>query len=174
MSEEAAKIPQQQYQLRKDNGATDGVREFAQTTITDFNAPIFRPSALIALILQLAVIAILIVFNITTVWIQKPKGYATALSNTNRLLYLTGTTVLATIVTTFTTGQIRRLWFSLAVSTENIAAPDRVLGHARTVIGLASFQEQAQHFYATASFWIIGLMTAAIVAGISATNFPRS
>lgn len=172
MSEQAAKIPQQ-YQPPKDGAATDGVYEFAQTTVADFNAPISRLSALVALILQLAVIVILIVFNVVTVWIQKPKAYATALSNTDRLLYLTGTTVLATIIASFTTGQIRRLWFSLAVSTENAAAPDRVLGHARTVIGLASFREEARHFYATASFWLVGLMTAAIVAGISATNFPR-
>ncbi|KAF4635843.1 hypothetical protein G7Y89_g2258 [Cudoniella acicularis] len=171
MSEEAAKIPQQ-YQPPKDDEATDGVHEFAQTTIADFNAPISRLSAIVALILQLVIIVILIVFNVVTVWIQKPKAYATDLSDTDCLLYLTGTTVLATIIASFTTGQIRRLWFSLVVSTENAAAPDRMLGHARTVIGLASLWEEARHFSATASFWLVGLITAAIVAGISATNFP--
>lgn len=163
----------QQYQQPKDDEATDGVHEVAETSVGDFKPPISRLSAVAALILQLAVIVILIVFNVVTVWIQKPKSYATALSDTDRLLYLTGTTILATIIASLTAGQIQRLWFALAVSTDKVAAPDRKLGHARTVIGLASLGEAVRHFSTTASFWVVGLMTAAIVAGISATNFPR-
>lgn len=171
MSEEAAKIPPQ-YQPPNDNEATYCVHEFTHTTLGDFNRPVSRLSALVALILQLAIIAILIVFNVVTVWVQKPKGYASALSDTDRLLYLTGTTVLATIIASFTAGQIRRLWFSLVVSQDNAVAPGRRLGHARSVIGLASLWEKARNFYVTASFWLLGLITTAIVAGISATNFP--
>jgi hypothetical protein len=153
--------------------ATNESHQLAHTTITDFKPSVSRVSALVALILQLVIIVLLIVFNVTTVWIQKPGSVAKALSDTDRLLYLTGTTVLSTIIASFTIGQIRRLWFSFAVLTESTAAPALLLGHARTVIGLASVKEQARHVYATASFWLVGLMTAAIVAGLSATNFPR-
>lgn len=173
MGEETTEIPQQ-YQQPKDDKVIHGIDK-AQITVADFSHPISRLSALVALVLQLTIIAVLIVFNIVPVWIQKPKGYGdNFLSDTNRLLYLTGTTVLATIIASFTTGQIRRLWFSLAVSTENAAAPEPILGHARTVIGLASLREMARHVSTTASFGLAGLITTAIVAGISATNFPRT
>ncbi|KAN0099208.1 hypothetical protein V8E51_012983 [Hyaloscypha variabilis] len=167
MTTEAAKNPQ-----AKEEEATNGSHQLAHTTITDFKPSVSRVSALVTLILQLVIIVLLIVFNVTTVWIQKPGSVANALSDTDRLLYLTGTTVLSTIIASFTIGQIRRLWFSYAVLTESTAAPALLLGHARTVIGLASVKEQARHVYATASFWLVGLMTAAIVAGLSATNFP--
>jgi hypothetical protein len=127
----------------------------------------------VALILQLATIAILCVFNAVPIWIQKPQITAGSfLSSTNRLLYLTGTTILATIVASFTTGQIRDLWFAYALSKDDAPASGRTLSRARTLIGLASFREQSRHFFITASFWLAGLMTAAIVAGISATDFP--
>jgi hypothetical protein len=155
-----------------DDTNENGIQK-APIAIADLDSQNSRPSAFIALALQLVTVVILIVFNIVPVWILKPETYGTSyLSSTSRLLYLTGTTILATIVSSFTTGQIRSLWFSLALSKEDVSAADRTLGRARTLIGLASLKEQSRHFFITASFWLAGLMTAAIVAGISATDSP--
>ena len=171
MSKEAVEI-HQQTQPSKDDRDTNGIQK-AQITVSDFDHPISHLLAFVAVMLQLAVIVVLIVFNIVPVWIQKPQKWeGNSLSNTDRLLYLTGTTILATIIASFTIGQIRRLWFAVALSTKNTATLDRKLGHARTLIGLASLKEMSRYVFATVSFWLTGLMTAAIVAGISPTSFP--
>ena len=174
MSEESVEIHQpSQPEPAKDNNNTNGIQK-AQITFSEFDRPISHLLAYVALVLQLAATAVLIVFNIVPVWIQKPQRYeGRSFTDTDRLLYLTGTTVLATIIASFTTGQIRRLWFSVVLSTENTATPNRKLSHARTLVGLASLKEMSRHFFTTVSFWLTGLMTAAIAAGISATNFPR-
>lgn len=174
MSEAAAEMEQREplNQPSKDDTDTLGIQK-VQITVTDLDRPISRISAFIALILQFATIVILIVFSVVPVWIKKPQVSAgTYLSSANRLLYLTGTTILATVVTSFTIAQIRGLWFSLALSKEDAPASGRTLGRARTLIGLASLREQSRHFSITASFLLAGLMTTAIVAGISATDFP--
>lgn len=174
MSEAAVELEEMEplSQPSKDDTDTHGIQK-ARITVADLDNPISRLSAFIALILQLATIVILIIFNVVPVWIQKPQSYAgTFLSSTNRLLYLTGTTILATIVASFTTGQIRSLWFSLALSKKDAPASGGTLGRARTLIGLASLREQSRHFFISASFWLAGLVTTAIVAGISATDFP--
>ena len=120
---------------------------------------------------MLSVIPILIAFNLVDVYIYKPKATGTGFSDTDHLLYVTGTVVLATIITSYTVGQIRGLWFALAILQG--ATQSRLLGKARTVIGLASVPEKARNFPITASFWLTGLITTGTVAGISPTTFPR-
>lgn len=172
----AQALPLNQQPIQNNTDRNDSTRK-TQITITDLNRPISRLSASIALLLQIAIIAILIIFNLVPIWIQKPQSGQTnffSISSTDGLLYLTGTTILATIVTSFTIGQIRSLWFSLAVSGTDLSESRETLGRARTLIGLASFREQFRNSFSTASFWIAGLVTTATVAGISATYSPCS
>lgn len=155
------------------NDAVENVVERYRATISDLSRPIPRLSALLAVLLQAAVITLLIVSNFVTIWIRKPNlANGTGLSDSDRLLYLTGTTILATIISSFTVGQIRSLWFSLALSEVERGMSDKVLGKMRSVIGLALAHEKAKNFPITASYWVVGLITTAIVAGISPTNFP--
>jgi hypothetical protein len=64
-----------------------------------------RFSVVLASLLQVLVIVLIIVFATIDLYIDKPG----LLSNKDHLLYITGTTILATIVASFTTSTIRNL-----------------------------------------------------------------
>jgi len=127
-----------------------------------------RASAIFAIILQLIVIALIIIFACLNIYIESPGQ----LSNTGRLLYVTGTTVLATLIASFTTGAIRELWFSSIISSSDHPGHDasRKYAKARTVVGLGSSVDRFRFWPVSVSLTITALMTSAMVASVTPTD----
>jgi hypothetical protein len=125
--------------------------------------------AVIAIVIQACVVILLAILVWIKVYIKKPGN----LSNDSRILYVTGITILATLVSSNTSGQIRRLWvrryLSSAEDDENL---EWKRAWAATVVGLSSLLDSIKCWPVSVSFLISGLITTAIVAGLSPTVSP--
>ncbi|KAH8747828.1 hypothetical protein F5882DRAFT_490977 [Hyaloscypha sp. PMI_1271] len=97
------------------------------------------------------------------------------LSSHTKSIYVTGLTVLATICAAFSSAQIRHLW--LRKIDVQLATPgidfSTINTRWRTALGVSSLSEGLQRWHITCSFLISGLITAAIVAGLSSTLAQR-
>ncbi|PVH70892.1 hypothetical protein DL98DRAFT_617346 [Cadophora sp. DSE1049] len=118
-----------------------------------------------AAVLQLAVIAL--VCTVINVDIILP--YWSEWSERTRLLYTTGTTILATIVTALTVGSIRKSWFNRISHAEPTSSSSDKKGRAqmRALTGLAEWKEQIIAWPVFVAFLIVGLATTVIVVALT-------
>ncbi|KAK5702290.1 hypothetical protein LTR17_022435 [Elasticomyces elasticus] len=82
-------------------------------------------------------------------------------------LYVTGATVLATAATTFTLGQIKRLWLAYELTQPSQERYGARLRRAKVLLGISGILDHAKSWEATASLVVTSLITAAVVAGIT-------
>ncbi|EMD00413.1 hypothetical protein BAUCODRAFT_118186 [Baudoinia panamericana UAMH 10762] len=110
--------------------------------------------------------AILVIFLVIVVFVDIPFTVQGSLSTTQHTLYTLGTTVVATLTTTFTSGQIQKLRIAnlLRKATLHKKARSRFLQRAGTAIGLKIHRDALDILL---SGLIVGLTTAAFVAAIA-------
>ena len=93
-------------------------------------------------------------------------------------LYITGTTIIASIVTAFTMGQIKTVWLREILREQNGDAMRdfQRARRARTILGIGSVVDTFNFSQITTSVIIIGLITASIVSSVTPgiTQVPRS
>ncbi len=120
---------------------------------------------LLAVFLQTAVIAVSLTTTFCGVYLRHPG----LLSTKDQFLYITGITILASLVTSYTIGITRKLWVARLIVGEPsaISFPAQQRRQASTAIGLARFKHQLQSWHISLSFLIMGLGTASIVASLS-------
>lgn len=81
-------------------------------------------------------------------------------------MYIAGITVMATVISIFTTGQIRRLWVYSKFRRE--AADDQNSRRQFSVLlGLGSWKDQAKTWHISLSFIFASLITTSIVTGVA-------
>ena len=124
------------------------VAESNPATHTSESSALLKPTALsylgpyAAIVLNLAVIAFLVIAVVIDIPIRNPGS----LSATDHTLYITGTTILATLIANFNSSQIRLLWLSNITSRHalngNASSPGisraRTSGLARPTKALAN------------------------------------
>lgn len=117
-----------------------------------------------AAVLQAAIIALVV--TVINVDILFPWS---AWTERTRLIYTTGTTILATLVTTFTVGSIRKSWFGRVSHVDTISCngEGKVQAQMRTLIGLAGWSEQITAWPVFLAFIIVGLATTVIVVALT-------
>jgi hypothetical protein len=113
-----------------------------------------------AIVLQILVGSMLLVFNRCDVYLSQ-EGL---LSSKTQTCYIVGTTVAATLVTTYTLGQIRRLSVKAL-----LARGDKpgLRGRLNVFIGLGNLVEQMRSPGPMLNMVVTGLVTTAIVVGVS-------
>lgn len=120
---------------------------------------------ILAIILQIFVIAFIVVSLSIKIYIRRPGS----LSDSLHLLYVTGITILATLISSFTSGQIKCLWaFKFARADDDIGSTRRVKQMA-TLVGLGSTVDSIKYSPISLSLLITGLITTSIVAGLTPT-----
>jgi hypothetical protein len=143
--------------------------------------PSFHPAALpsrsrnISLALAAVLLNIaLVVFLIVVVLVPISLTSSGSLSSQNNTLYITGITVIATLTTSFTKNQIRKLWLrKVDVRLSRGDSPGIANASWRTALGLASTRETMGHWDIFFTFLAAGLSTTAIVAGLAASPATR-
>ena len=115
------------------------------------------------------------VFLIVLVFVDVPIKERGSLSNGDRSLYITGTTVIASIISVYSSTQIVQLWLSkLLPNPEHASSVPRArLDRIWSLLGIGKWAHQFKFFTFNASFLITGLTTTAIVAGITPTGGYR-
>ncbi len=142
------------------------------------NVPIIAPKTLwiwpcVAVILQVIVALLLAIVAFVGIWIQHNAETVTQqpISTAVRLIYVTGITILATLISTFTAGQIRTLWLRDVL--ESLGPGDVTLHqrrHTTDLVGQAGLTNMARTWRISVTFLITGLITTTIVAGLSFQN----
>ncbi|MCJ1396418.1 hypothetical protein MMC18_009308 [Xylographa bjoerkii] len=124
----------------------------------------------ISAILTLALNVLLAVFLIVIVFTEISLTNAGSLTATNKVVYLTGTTVLASACTFVTSTQIRTLWLRIVdarlYSGVSIARADPLW---RTILGIGTAMEILQYWHTSVAFIGCGLTTTAVVAGLTSS-----
>lgn len=131
----------------------------------------FGPCAAIAL--QLGVVILLIVTICHGIWLEDNGNYIafTPLSTAVRTIYVTGMTLLATIVSSYTSNQLRTLWLREVVGIVQVDVPP--VHSRRTVavlLGQGNTSDSVKVWPTSLSLLITGLITTGIVAGLSLSN----
>ncbi|KAK0115134.1 hypothetical protein ONS96_013602 [Cadophora gregata f. sp. sojae] len=118
-----------------------------------------------AAVLQIAVIAL--VLTVINVDIILP--YWSEWTERTRLLYTTGTTILATIVTALTIGSIRKAWFNRISHSQPTTSSNDKKGRSqmRALTGLAEWREQITAWPVFLAFLIVGLATTVVVVALT-------
>ncbi len=140
--------------------------------VSEFRAsvPVERPSLrqpILAFLLLVAVIAILIAFLAKSVYIT-----IGSMSVKTHLLHVTRTTILATLVTTYVTSQIRDLWVyeCLRKSQAMESLAYRLERRVCLLLGLGNFQDNVRSPQILFVYLVAGLITTSIVAGLTPTT----
>jgi hypothetical protein len=109
-----------------------------------------------AIAIDLAVVAFLIVVVFIDIYITRPG----LLSTRVHALYVTGTTIVATVIASLASGQLRTLW---------LGTIRHDISHRKenTLLAIGKWRDQLRYWPITVSFLITGLTTTAIVAGIT-------
>ena len=115
------------------------------------------------------------VFLIVVVFVDVPIKERGSLSNADRSLYITSTTVIASIISVYSSTQIVQLWLSkLLPDPEHTSIVPRArLDRIWSLLGIGKWAHQFKFFSFNASFLITGLTTTAIVSGITPTGGDR-
>jgi hypothetical protein len=161
------RMAEQTELMEPGSGCSRDVNEVSEFRVS---VPLERPSLwhpILAILLLVAVIATLIGF------LSKPFYIAIgSMSVKSHLLYVTGTTVLATLVTTYVTGQIRILWVYECLR-RGLGMESRAYRFERRVcllIGLGKFQDNVRNPQIPFVYLVAGLITTSIVAGLTPTT----
>ena len=131
---------------------------------------IFGP--VLAVVLQAMVAVTLAIFSTVDAFFGKGEGgeYLNgALLTSTHALYLTGTTVMASLISIYTTGQIRRLWVTKKYGTlyRDQEVPALLRRQLAVLLGLGSVQPQVLDWNLTVSLALAGLLTTAIVSRLA-------
>jgi hypothetical protein len=124
-----------------------------------------RLSPYLALSLGIVVIVFQILLIVLKVYIKHPGPFST----TEHLLYITGTTIIASLIAGFISSQLRLLWLgSIAevVDSENPTAKQNFT-HAKTLLGLGTELEQLRSWPISLTVLITGLITTSIVSSFA-------
>ncbi|MCJ1294828.1 hypothetical protein MMC34_006387 [Xylographa carneopallida] len=119
-----------------------------------------------ALVLNVAIVA----FLIAIVFVDISLTTIGSLDPTAKALYVTGTTVLASLCTYFSASQIRILWLR-RVDTQlyNGKSYEKVDPFWRTVLSVSSLSESLRYWSVSLTFLVCGLTTTAVVAGLASS-----
>ncbi|KAB8339106.1 hypothetical protein FH972_022042 [Carpinus fangiana] len=129
-----------------------------------------------AIALNCAVVAVLITFIPVEIYINRMD----LLSTYDRSLYVVGTTLLGTMIAAYTNSQLRRLWLGIILkqTLPTVTLSNNRASRARTLLGLGNVREQIHGSDITVSMMLVGLLTAAIVTGLTPSTkmskFPYS
>ena len=118
----------------------------------------------------MALLTAIIVFLIVVTWVKVPIKSAGSLSTTERALYVTGTTILATLIAMSSGRQVKLLWARqiLHRSEADTGYPSREhIAEVRTLVGMSTLHEQLRFWSTTGALLLVGLLTTAMVAGIA-------
>ena len=110
--------------------------------------------------MQFTVVCFLASVPFVDVWITYPG----ALSNQLRTLYVTLTTIAATLIAFTTTAQIRKLWL------EQLQQNPTNLRRTATLLGIGTWKDSFKFWRITFSSIMTGLTTTAMIAGITPTT----
>ncbi|MCJ1317675.1 hypothetical protein MMC15_003000 [Xylographa vitiligo] len=125
-----------------------------------------RLLGLAALTLNVAIVA----FLVAIVFVDISLTTVGSLSSTARALYVTGTTVLASLCTYLTASQIRMLWLRRAdTQLYNGKSYEKVDPFWRTILDVSSLSESLRYWNVSLTFLICGLTTTAVVAGLASS-----
>ena len=124
----------------------------------------------VAIVLQLAVAAVIATFAFVDVWLQHNAETViqASIPNAARVGYITGITVLATLISSFTSGQIQALWLLhilMRPTFKTVTLHER--RQTSVLIGQAGLLNKVKAWPISVTFLITGLITTAIVAGLS-------
>jgi hypothetical protein len=119
-----------------------------------------------AILLQIAVITLLICPICFPIYIRSPG----VLSSADHTLYVTGITIFATLVTTYTSGQIRKLWVYISATPSNVESSLSKPREIGVLIGLAPVIDQISLWPISLAILLGGLITTAIVTGLAPTS----
>ena len=122
-----------------------------------------RVGPLLAIALQLFVTILIVAITFDGVYLRRP-GY---LSIHAHFLYITGITITASLITSYTVGQARQLWVLKSAGNQQLQATNRGRHRASTAVGLSSLRDRLKYWPISLSYTVIGLCTAAIVASLS-------
>jgi hypothetical protein len=128
--------------------------------------PLYQP--LLAISMQAIFVLFIIVSLVRPIYIRRPGS----LSDELHILYVTGMTLLATLVSAFTTGQIRFLWCAKFASDKKLVTSGQKRNHAAVLAGLGDMLDSIRYWPISLSFLIIGLITTSIVAALTPTTVP--
>lgn len=119
----------------------------------------------VAIIIQIITAAFLIV----VVFVDVPIRHRGILSNSDRSAYVTGTTIVASLISVFTSTQIIQLWLSKLLPNPKyaITVPQGRLDKAWSLLGIGKILHQFRYWTFNGSFLITGLITTAVVAGVT-------
>jgi hypothetical protein len=124
-----------------------------------------RLSPYLALSLGIVVIVFQILLVVLEVYLKHPGPFST----NEHLLYITGTTIIASLIAGFISNQLRLLWLgSIAevVDSENPTAKQN-FNHAKTLLGLGTVLEQLRSWPISLTVLITGLITTSIVSSFA-------
>jgi len=126
-----------------------------------------------AVILQLVAAAVIAIFAFVGIWLQHDAETfgQPPIPTAARIGYITGLTVLATLIASFTSGQIRTLWLIYILKrprSEPLAPRDR--RRTSALVGQARLLDKVKAWPISITFLITGLITTAIVAGLSLSD----
>ena len=124
-----------------------------------------RLSPYLALSLGIVVIVFQILLIVLKFYIKHPGPFST----TEHLLYITGTTIIASLIARFISSQLRLLWLeSIAevVDSKNLAAEENFT-YAKTLLGLGTVPEQLLSLPISLTVLVTGLITTSIVSSFA-------
>lgn len=160
----------QEYPCEAGNPREPEKERFCEVPIIAPKASWILPCA--AVVLQVVVALLLAIVALVGVWAQHDPEAASfqPISTTVRVVYVTTITILASLISTFTSGQIRTLWLREILHSRS-AATGSVTLHQRyyltNLVGQAGIVQKAKTWRISVTFLISGLITTAIVAGLS-------
>jgi hypothetical protein len=109
-----------------------------------------------AIAIELCVVGFLITVVFVDIYIAHPGS----LSSQNQTLYIVGTTIIATLITTYCSRHILVLWLQ---ATEDSESHRKI----NTLVGVGTFRDQLRYWHISLTWLIAGLTTTAIVAGVT-------
>lgn len=134
----------------------------------DVSASFF--GAYLAISLALLAIVFIILLALVDIYIKHPG----VLSNSEHALYVTGTTIIASVIATFLSNQVRLHWLASVFAAAGTPEVKSTLHLSRTkrLLGLGTWRDQLSFWPISVSFIITSLITTAIVSSITPSVSP--
>jgi hypothetical protein len=131
----------------------------------------FSPLIVVAILINTILVAILV----PVLFVPFELASIGQLGTREKSIYVTGLTVLATLCASFSSSQIRYLWLK-KVDIQIASDVDLVVVNPvwRTALTISTLAESCQQWDTSLSFLISGLITTALVAGLTPSNAERN
>jgi len=146
-------------------GASAARGQYVSSVLASLSGEAHLRTSIAAIILQLSITALLAVVISVDIFMDN----WTVPGSSTTVIYITFVTILATLVTSFTTSAIRSVWFSHTVTLSTKSGP-AVTSRIKVLVGLGSVKDQFKGWQVSVIFLLAGLLTTSIVAGLT----PRS